>query len=131
MVGASKLPGALHGQQVAGVGHHADLTGATFRLTTDLAQRIGREVEATAALPHLAACCQQGIGEAADLLFRLAKQMQGQPLGGAWSDSGEPLKLLDQAGQWTGVAAQDRAAAGRNVGGAGRRMAYRRPPSAP
>jgi len=72
-------------------------------------------MEAAPALTHLAAGGQQGIGEAADLLLRLAQQVQGQPLGRARADAGQPLELLDQAGQGSGVTAQDRVAAGGNV----------------
>jgi photosystem II oxygen-evolving enhancer protein 2 len=88
-------------------------------------------MEAAPALAHLAAGGQQGIGEAADLLLRLAQQVQGQPLGGARADAGQTLELLDQAGQGTGVAAQDRAAAGGNVGAAPSRMGASSPPAAP
>jgi hypothetical protein len=74
-------------------------------------------VEAAAALPHLAAGRQQGIGEGADLLLRLAQQMEGQPLGGAGPDARQPLELIDQAGQGPGEAAQGSAADGLNLGG--------------
>jgi photosystem II oxygen-evolving enhancer protein 2 len=80
-------------------------------------------MEAAAALAHLAAGRQQGVGEAADLLLGLAQQMQGQALGRARPDPRQPLELLDQPGQWTRVAAQRCAAAVRNVGGAVSRMA--------
>ena len=63
-------------------------------------------MEATAALAHLAAGRQQGIGEGADLLLRLAQQVEGQPLGSAGPDARQPLKLIDQAGQGPGEAAQ-------------------------
>jgi hypothetical protein len=73
-------------------------------------------VETAAALAHLAAGRQQGVGEAADLLFWLAQQMERQPLGGARPDAGQPLELVDQAGQGPGEAAQGTVATGRNLG---------------
>jgi hypothetical protein len=75
-------------------------------------------VEAAAALAHLAAGGQQGVGEGADLLLRLAQQMQGQPLGGAWPDARQTLELIDQTGQGSGEAAQKSAADGPNLEGA-------------
>jgi hypothetical protein len=55
-------------------------------------------VEAALALTHLAAGRQQGIGKGMDLFFRLAQQVQGQPLGGARTNAWQPFKLLDQPG---------------------------------
>jgi len=46
-------------------------------LEADLTEGFGGEVEAALALAHLAAGGEQGIGEGADLFFRLAQQMQG------------------------------------------------------
>ncbi len=63
-------------------------------------------MKAAPALAHLAAGRQQGVGEGADLLLRLAQQVQGQPLGGARTDARKPLELIDQAGQGSGEAAQ-------------------------
>jgi hypothetical protein len=62
-------------------------------------------MEAAPALAHLAAGGQQGVSEAADLLLRLAQQMQGQALGRARADARQPLELLDQPGQGAGVTA--------------------------
>jgi hypothetical protein len=73
-------------------------------------------VKATPALAHLAAGRQQGIGEAADLFLRLAQQVERQALGCARPDAGQPLELVDQAGQGSGEAAQGTAATGRNLG---------------
>lgn len=56
-------------------------------------------METALALPHLAAGGQQRIGEGPDLLLGLAQQMQGEPLGGAGTDPGQSLELLDQPGQ--------------------------------
>jgi photosystem II oxygen-evolving enhancer protein 2 len=73
-------------------------------------------VEAAAALAHLASSRQQGVGEGVDLLLRLAQQMQGQTLGGARTDAGQPLELVDQAGQGSGETAQRSIAGTRNLG---------------
>jgi photosystem II oxygen-evolving enhancer protein 2 len=73
-------------------------------------------VEAAAALAHLAAGRQQRVGEGADLLLRLAQQVQGQTLGGARTDAGQPLELVDQAGQGSGETAQRSIAGTRNLG---------------
>ena len=59
------------------------------------------------AVANLRSCRQKCIGKAADLLLRLAKQMQGQSLRSAWSDSRQPLELIDQPCQWAGEAAQN------------------------
>ena len=98
MVTALELAGALHGQEVPGVGNHADLAIAALPIATNLTEGFCREVEAALALTHLAAGRQQGIGEGMDLLFRLAQQVQGQPLGGARTNAWQPFKLLDQPG---------------------------------
>jgi demethylspheroidene O-methyltransferase len=45
-------------------------------IAADVAQILVREMEAAAALTHLAAGRQQRVGEGADLLLRLAQQMQ-------------------------------------------------------
>jgi hypothetical protein len=74
-------------------------------------------VEAAAALAHLTAGGQQSLGKGADLLLRLAQQMQGKPLGGAGPDAGQPLELIDQPGQGSGEAAQESAAGRWNLGG--------------
>jgi hypothetical protein len=74
-------------------------------------------VEAAAALAHLAAGRQQGVGEGADLLLRLAQQVKGKPLGGAGPDARQPLELIDQSGQGPGEAAQESAAVLMNLGG--------------
>jgi hypothetical protein len=123
VVGALELAGALHGQQVAGVGHHADLAGLALRVAADLTERLSGEVVTALALAHLAAGGQQGVGEGADLVLRLAQQVKGQALGRARADARQPLELLDQAGQGTGIAAQERFAIGGNVGPAASRMA--------
>jgi hypothetical protein len=76
-------------------------------------------MEAAAALAHLAAGGEQRIGEGLDLLTGLAQQMQGQALGGARSDAGQALELLDQPRQGSGEAAQQSAAKGPNLGSSG------------
>jgi len=38
-------------------------------------------------LAHLGAGRQQSVGEGADLLLGLAQQVEGQALGGAWTDA--------------------------------------------
>jgi hypothetical protein len=73
-------------------------------------------MEAALALAHLAAGRQQGVGEGLDLLGGLAQQVQGQPLGRAGPDPGQPLKLIDQPGQGAREAAQGTAATGPTVG---------------
>jgi photosystem II oxygen-evolving enhancer protein 2 len=73
-------------------------------------------MEAAAALAHLAAGREQGVGEGADLLLGLAQQVQGQTLGGARPDAGQPLELVDQPGQGAGEAAQRSQAWIRNLG---------------
>ncbi len=100
-------------------------------IAADVAERFGGEVKAALALAHLAAGGQQGIGEGADLVLGLAQKMQGQALGRARANTGQPLELLDQAGQGTGVAAQIDVAAVRNVGGAPSRMGATSLPPAP
>jgi photosystem II oxygen-evolving enhancer protein 2 len=69
------------------------------------------------ALAHLAAGRQQGVGEGADLLLRLAEQMESESLGCARTDARQPLKLIDQAGKGPGEAAQGSAANEANLGG--------------
>ena len=71
------FPGALHRQQIAGIGHHADLAIATLLLAAEVAERFGGKVETTLAFAHLAAGGQQGIGKGLDLFLRLAQQVQG------------------------------------------------------
>jgi len=78
-----ELPGALHRQQVAGIGHNTKLAVAALFVAADLTDRLGREVEAALALAHLAAGCKQGVGEVANLLLRLAQKVQSKPLGRA------------------------------------------------
>ena len=73
-------------------------------------------METALALPYLAPGRQQGVGEGADLLFRLAQQVQGQPLGRARTDAGQPFELLNQPGQGARKAAQESAAGGANLG---------------
>jgi hypothetical protein len=63
-------------------------------------------VKAAPALTHLAARRQQRLGEGADLLLRLAQQVQGQPLGRAGPDARKALELIDQTSQGSGEAAQ-------------------------
>lgn len=72
-------------------------------------------MEAAAALAHLAAGRQKRVGEGADLLLRLAQQVQGQALGGARTDARQPLELVDQAGQGSGETAQRSIAEVRNL----------------
>jgi hypothetical protein len=50
------------------------------------------------------------------LFFGLAKQMQGQALGGARTDPRQALELIDQPRQGPGEAAQESAASERNLG---------------
>jgi hypothetical protein len=111
-----EFAGPFHRQQVTGVGHHADLAVAAFLVAADLAELLGRKMETAAALPHLAAGGQQGIGETADLLLRLAQKMQGQALGRAGADARQALELIDQPGQGSGETAQRIAAGGPNLG---------------
>lgn len=77
MVAAFVFAGALDCQQITGIGHHAQQPGLALRLEADLTEGFGGEVEAALALADLAAGGEQGIGEGADLFFRLAQQMQG------------------------------------------------------
>jgi len=58
-------------------------------------------------MADLCSRCQECIGKTVDLLLRLAKQMQGQSLGSAWSNTRQPLELIDQPCQWAGEAAQN------------------------
>jgi hypothetical protein len=74
-------------------------------------------VKTALALTHLAAGRQQGIGEAAGLFGGLVQQVQRQPLGRAGANARQPLELLNQPGQGSGVAAQGSAAAESNLGG--------------
>jgi hypothetical protein len=73
-------------------------------------------VEAAAALSHLAAGRQQGVGEGADLLLWLAQEVKRQPLGRAGPDSRQPFELIDQSGEGSGEAAQESAAELPNLG---------------
>lgn len=59
------------------------------------------------AMANLRSRRQECIGKTADLLLRLAKQMQGQSLGSAWANTRQPLELIDQPCQWAGKAAQN------------------------
>jgi hypothetical protein len=120
--------GALHGQQITGVGHHAELAVAPLLIAADLADRFGGEVKAAAALAHLASGGEQGIGKGPDLLLRLTQQMQRQPLGRTGANPRQPLKLIDQTSEGSGEAAQCPMAGALNLGGlvgdqAGGRMA--------
>ena len=72
-------------------------------------------MKAGLALPHLGACGQQGICETADLLFRLAKQMQGQSLCGAGTNPRESFELIDQPSKGSGESAQSTVASGENL----------------
>lgn len=73
-------------------------------------------MEAAAALAHLAARGQQGIGEGLDLLAGLPQQVQGQALGRARPDAGQALELIDQPRQGSGEAAQRPGAGAMNLG---------------
>ena len=115
VVAPLKLAGALQGQQIARIGHHAQLAIAALGVAADLAERLSRQMKAAAALAHLAAGRQQGIGKGADLLFGLAQQVQCQTLGGARTDARQPLELVDQPGQRAREAAQVSAASGSNL----------------
>jgi photosystem II oxygen-evolving enhancer protein 2 len=69
-------------------------------------------VKTALALAHLAACRQEGIGKGANLLFGLTQQMQRQALGGARTDPGQALELINQPSQGSGETAQGSAADG-------------------
>ncbi len=74
-------------------------------------------MEAASALAHLAAGREEGVGEGADLLLRLAQQVERQALGRARPDAWKPLELVDQTGQGPGEAAQRSGADRLNLGG--------------
>jgi hypothetical protein len=73
-------------------------------------------METLAAVTHLAAGGQQGIGEGTDLLLGLTQQVQGQALRRARTDARQTLELVDQPGEGSGEAAQRTVEAGRTLG---------------
>ena len=95
VIAAAVFAGAFQGQQVAGIGHHAEHSRAALRVAADLTAGFSAEVEAGLALAHLAAGGQQGLRKALDLLFRLSQQVQGKPLGCAGTNARQALELID------------------------------------
>ncbi|MEB3318859.1 MAG: hypothetical protein VKO39_12065 [Cyanobacteriota bacterium] len=71
-------------------------------------------------MAHLTAGREQRLGEGADVLLRLAQQMERQTLGRARADAGQPLKLIDQPSERSGEAAQRVLASAVNLGATGR-----------
>jgi hypothetical protein len=52
---AFEFPGALNGQQIAGICNHANYPDIAFLIYANIAMALGREVAATQALAHLLA----------------------------------------------------------------------------
>ena len=115
MISPAEFPGSFQSKQIPGVRNHADLTVGALLVAADFTCGFSTEVKAGLALPHLGACGQQGIRETADLLFRLAKQMQGQSLCGAGTNPRESLELIDQPSKGSGESAQSTVASGENL----------------
>jgi hypothetical protein len=103
VVFATIFAGFFEGDDVAGVGDNADDFVVAVGGATDVADGFGGEVEADAALTHLPFGVDQGFGQGFDLGLGAVEDMQGQALGGFWSDAGQALELFNQAGEGRGV----------------------------
>ena len=106
MIAPFELSGAFQGEKIAGIGHDTDDPVASLGIAADLTKRLCTEMETALALPHLSSGGQKCIRKTADLLLRLAKEMQCKSLGRAGADTWKPFKLVDQPSQWTGETAQ-------------------------
>ena len=99
MVQAVVFPGALKGDDVFDVLHHADGGAVPLLIPADAAQPLLGEVEAHRAGMDLLMGGKEGVGEFLGPLLWLIQHVEGQPLGGFSADARQPLKLLHQPGQ--------------------------------
>ena len=91
------LVGALDRDDVAGLLDHADHALVAPLVAADLADRLIGEVEADLAEADLLLHLADRVGQREALLLVDAKNVEGQPLRGAATDSGELRELGDQA----------------------------------
>lgn len=103
VVFAAIFAGFFEGDDVAGVGDDADGCVVAVGGATDVADGVGGEVEADAALAHFLFGVDQGFGEGFDFGFGAAEDVEGEALGGFWADAGQALELFDEAGEGRGV----------------------------
>ena len=103
MVFAAIFAGFFEGDDIAGVGDDADGAGVAIWGATDIADGVGGEVEADAALADFLFGVEQGFGEGFNLGFGAAEDVEGEALSGFGADAGQALELFDEAGQGRGV----------------------------
>ena len=103
MVQAMILPGALDGDQVLGVGDHADGAPVPPGVGADGAQLPLGEILAHPAGVDGAAGVQNGPGKLLSAVLGQAEHMKSQSLGGFPADTRQALELLDELFQRRGV----------------------------
>ncbi len=99
---AAIFAGFFQGDDVAGVGDDADGFVVPVGGATDVADGLGGEVEADAALADFLFGVDQGFGEGFDFGLRAAEDMESEALGGFGADAGQALELFDEAGEGRG-----------------------------
>ena len=106
VVAPGELVRALDRDHIRGLLDHADELGIAPLVGADPADRPVREVEARLAQPDPLLDLPDRLGERKRLLVGGAKEVEGQPLGGATADSRELGQLGDQPLDRRGVRAQ-------------------------
>ena len=89
------LPGPLQGDDVPGVGHHADYAGVPFVAAADGAGSLPLgKIPAHGAQGNGLLGRDNGIGKLLGVLLRQGQDKKGQPLGALGADARQPGKLL-------------------------------------
>ena len=96
MVAAVELPGALNGNHITGIGHHADGAFVTLGTGANAAQTAGGEIAAHGTQRHAAFGIHDGVGKLLGLPQRQAQHVKGQTLGALTADAGQTGKLFHQ-----------------------------------
>ena len=103
------LTGALHGDDVLGVGHHTDGTAVPAETGTQGARAVTfRQILTDRTACNGLLCLQNGLGEGLGLLFGEVQHVKSQPLGGFGADAGQTVEVLYQGLQGGGKVLHDK-----------------------
>jgi len=96
VVAALELAGALHGEHVLGLLHHADQRGVAAGVGAVAAALRGRDVPAHLAEPHALLDLLQHVLQPRHVRGIRGEQVERDPLRALGPDAGQPAELVDQ-----------------------------------
>lgn len=91
--------GFFEGDHILRISDDAQHILIPFGVATDITDRCRRQVKTFLANAHLFFGIEQGLGKGFYVFFGTLNDVQGKTLGGLGTDTGQALKLFDEAGE--------------------------------